>query len=690
MQVLRALKPALSGNTVACLLSCLQQCLTIALDPTPHPATVTSLEVSLELLITLRAIVDASPANKLILHPQLLWVGVSLLGTHQVQLYGQGVQLLSSCLKQLQMGDPLVQNVLLAAAPVADPALLQPLLGVQPVGAGRVGGAKWGSGEGGEGGGTLKLLGGKVGSSSSSLTDRSGGFGGQAGKGSPIDQGLPSAAAAAGGGGGGGGGGSVLGTARGGNAAGRTSQQQQQQQTGVWAVGKLLPVTGQGGTLPTLLAAQQLLLKGLLMPESCYGSVKLLTQLTGQLASSSHCAQLYGEESYGVSSPVLLDVGDEGAANAAGGWGGHSTRNSSSRSLGQGAGGIYGIGGVRKSGSFSALGPEGVAAAGRGGRGGGFHRRQMSSPVRSSGSWYVQSMRDGDGRSVHGRMTHSVAAADIGELLEAEEGQEGDGQGQQQLQQLLPTAVVGPEGVSQSAPDLRGLAVRLSGNSSRSLGQSVSVVRGSGGGSGAPSKTGEGDRPVGLEQVKLGIRSSSEPLRDQRGYEQQSPLGAATLAADTGSPGKRDRLGGRPPRSPARGGRRGWGSRAATTAARGGLRVGSMEASTWGGSWRDTWGQAGRRRLPGSRRVYQALLGDVAAQLLVTLIGVVPLLAAQLGVIQAGDPLAGALQVRGCLGWRRENSGLRQELHAKTAFAEDLAEPVRIRWHTADGRARLE
>jgi hypothetical protein len=65
MQVLRALQPPLTADMCGTLLSCLQQCLAAA-DASP-----TAREVALELLLTLRSLLEALPARKLLLYPQV-------------------------------------------------------------------------------------------------------------------------------------------------------------------------------------------------------------------------------------------------------------------------------------------------------------------------------------------------------------------------------------------------------------------------------------------------------------------------------------------------------------------------------------------------------------------------------------------------------------------------------------------
>jgi hypothetical protein len=69
MQVLRALQPPLTADMCSTLLSCLQQCLAAA------DASHVAREVALELLLTLRSLLEALPARKLLLYPQVCDAG---------------------------------------------------------------------------------------------------------------------------------------------------------------------------------------------------------------------------------------------------------------------------------------------------------------------------------------------------------------------------------------------------------------------------------------------------------------------------------------------------------------------------------------------------------------------------------------------------------------------------------------
>eukprot|EP00775_Hariotina_reticulata_P013221 gene13221-13351_t len=121
-QALRALRPALTGDMCGTLLLCLQQCLAAAAN------SQVAREVCLELLLTLRSLLNVMPARKLLLYPQLFWTSLLLLFTSYVHIYQQAILMLSSCLEQLPLQDVTTQNVLLAAAPASSQAELKLLL----------------------------------------------------------------------------------------------------------------------------------------------------------------------------------------------------------------------------------------------------------------------------------------------------------------------------------------------------------------------------------------------------------------------------------------------------------------------------------------------------------------------------------------------------------------------------------
>ena len=64
-------------------------------------------------------------ANRIL---QVFWASLSLLFSSYVNIYKQGLLLLTACMQQLPMHDNTIQNILLAAAPSADPGKLQQML----------------------------------------------------------------------------------------------------------------------------------------------------------------------------------------------------------------------------------------------------------------------------------------------------------------------------------------------------------------------------------------------------------------------------------------------------------------------------------------------------------------------------------------------------------------------------------
>lgn len=155
---------------------------------------------------------------------QVFWSSVALLMTNCVHIYRYALALLSTCLSQLSLQDPTVQNVLLASAPVGDESALHALLKAHQ-------GVQSQYHEGGLG----FTMGGEV---DKAAGGKSGHF---------LDQ---------------------------------------EVHVTPWAVGQLLPVRpgGEAATASSpLLAIQQLLWKGLLFPETQLLAVQLFTQLAAQL-----------------------------------------------------------------------------------------------------------------------------------------------------------------------------------------------------------------------------------------------------------------------------------------------------------------------------------------------------------------------------------------------------------------------
>jgi hypothetical protein len=64
-QVMRSLRPQLTGDMCSILLLCLQQCLAAA------EGSAVARDVALEVLLTLRELLESLPAHKLLLYPQV-------------------------------------------------------------------------------------------------------------------------------------------------------------------------------------------------------------------------------------------------------------------------------------------------------------------------------------------------------------------------------------------------------------------------------------------------------------------------------------------------------------------------------------------------------------------------------------------------------------------------------------------
>ncbi|CAG9464766.1 unnamed protein product [Pedinophyceae sp. YPF-701] len=111
LQLFRALKPAISIEHCGTLMQSIHRCL----QSGTHHATA----VCVEVLLTLRLTVCSLETTKLLLFPQVFWLGLELLKTPYVQIYHQGLLLLRSFLSQVDMLNPTVQSVLLSSRPTA-------------------------------------------------------------------------------------------------------------------------------------------------------------------------------------------------------------------------------------------------------------------------------------------------------------------------------------------------------------------------------------------------------------------------------------------------------------------------------------------------------------------------------------------------------------------------------------------
>ena len=83
-QVLRALAPPLSPDITHSMLTALLQCLSF-------PSAV-SFDFMAELLLTLKALIEAMPAQQVKMYPQLLWGTIALLHSSHVPLFALVLQ----------------------------------------------------------------------------------------------------------------------------------------------------------------------------------------------------------------------------------------------------------------------------------------------------------------------------------------------------------------------------------------------------------------------------------------------------------------------------------------------------------------------------------------------------------------------------------------------------------------------
>lgn len=717
--MLRALRPSLTQPMLAALLRCLQHSASNALA-SDSPCAAGALDASLELLATLRGLVVALPPSRLVLFPNLVWLAVGLLGCNQVQLYSCGVQLLAACLGQLALEDPVVQNVLLAAVPAQDDAVLVPLLAALQPGGGRAAGGAM-TGPAGEEGSGLAARQQKQGgdgepdAAAGAAGDRMGHGRGVSTSSLSLQQGVGSSS-------------SSLNSmaAPGEQQQARSSQQQlllAQQRNCTWLAGLGLPLEAPpapnsstnssisntslgGGAGPPLIAAQQLLLRGLLLPDTCLATLQLLTQLAGQLAANRH---LLLPRLQRPGSPVMAAVMHHrrqlSAASASASPGmGHTVRTlsgwgtssspvigwaSPAATLGEGSGG-------------QPLQPTPSPAGSLRGAAGGIERRTTRSPVVRSAA----ASRGHTGSRVLFRST-------------------GEGSYPASRRSTATSTISERTGITRSTPNLGVLGqpdvTRRSSNTSSSVAAGAADKAGactddpaaaaetssavassdaaaassSGAAPGAPA-TAAAVAPAAAvgwshrvsiddtdEDYVDSSRTSSartlqaasrRPLQQQQqqdasGTQQQDDVAAAEAGGGVASAGGSSSATGtlsrkKLPPAPFSA------AAAATTAAAAGSSAPGASATPsrplsaansrrggglgWGdapsNTLRDTLGTW--RQRPGSRPVAQALFGEVSAQLVVTGVGLVPLLVAAVGRVPAQDPVIEALQVGGVEGGR--------------------------------------
>ena len=108
-QIYRALKPSVKSDNCVLLLRCLHRCL-----GNPVPAV---LGFSMEILLTLKVMVENMEPEKVILYPQLFWGCVAMMHTDFVHIYCQALELFSRVIDRLSFRDRTTENVLLSSMP---------------------------------------------------------------------------------------------------------------------------------------------------------------------------------------------------------------------------------------------------------------------------------------------------------------------------------------------------------------------------------------------------------------------------------------------------------------------------------------------------------------------------------------------------------------------------------------------
>lgn len=73
--------------------------------------------ITLEIIETLRTLIQHTESNRLILYPQLFWLCVSLLRTDVIHIYILALQLLTQLIQNLDIWNESVQNVIIASMP---------------------------------------------------------------------------------------------------------------------------------------------------------------------------------------------------------------------------------------------------------------------------------------------------------------------------------------------------------------------------------------------------------------------------------------------------------------------------------------------------------------------------------------------------------------------------------------------
>ncbi|KAJ3672294.1 hypothetical protein LUZ60_007015 [Juncus effusus] len=108
-QIYRALKPTVRSDSCVLLLRCLYRCL-----GNPVPAV---LGIAMEILMTLKVMVENMDSSKVILYPQLFWGCVAMMHTDFVHVYRHVLDLFSRVIDRLSFRDRTTENVLLSSMP---------------------------------------------------------------------------------------------------------------------------------------------------------------------------------------------------------------------------------------------------------------------------------------------------------------------------------------------------------------------------------------------------------------------------------------------------------------------------------------------------------------------------------------------------------------------------------------------
>ncbi|KAK9846072.1 hypothetical protein WJX84_000717, partial [Apatococcus fuscideae] len=108
-QIYRALQPKATIEAIGALLASLARCLA-------NPSQM-SLEVAIEIILTLQVVVESMEVGKLVLYPQITLTTLGLLTTSYVHLHALNLGLFSRVLERLDFNDSTVQNVLMASIP---------------------------------------------------------------------------------------------------------------------------------------------------------------------------------------------------------------------------------------------------------------------------------------------------------------------------------------------------------------------------------------------------------------------------------------------------------------------------------------------------------------------------------------------------------------------------------------------